>query len=78
MITRVPRITTAPTTAAINTILSAIEVELNRRPVMVNGAILVSPEQPLTLVSPGGLLYRVSVDDSGAVTTTAQANPRVS
>ncbi len=77
MMTRIPRLTGTPTTAAVNTVLAAIEVELSRRPVTVGGQLVVSEDQPLIVASDTGALYRISVDADGAVTTTPVRNPRV-
>lgn len=77
MITRIPRLTGAATTAQVNTVIETIERELNNRPETADGYIMVSDEQPLVLQAPNGSLHRVIVANDGSLSTTPSRNRRV-
>jgi len=54
------------------TLVQELELELQARPEASEGVLYISEDQPLSLISPNGTLYRLSVDDGGNLVTEAQ------
>lgn len=52
------------------TLVREIGNELDTRPATQQGVLYLSGDRPITLISPNGTLYRLTVSDTGALETT--------
>lgn len=63
--------TPPPNDAYLAQLVRALNLELRQRPRTIDGALTITPDQPLEVVATNGKRYRIGVNDTGAVTTTA-------
>lgn len=52
------------------TLVRELGKELDTRPATQGGVLYLSGDRPITLISPNGTLYQLTVSDTGALETT--------
>lgn len=68
-----PSTITPPLSDYLLTLTRELEKELRRRPTkQADGVLYLGGDRPVSLISPNGTIYRLSVDDNGDLVTEAQ------
>jgi len=64
----------SPNSRYLTALIRELERELQRRPARqtIDGVLYLGGDCPLSLISPNGTVYRVTVDDAGNLVTEEQ------